>query len=50
MVSSSNDVLPSPVEVSTSSTNTPGNCWKPQSPPRAARRYQAFHTPATDDA
>jgi hypothetical protein len=29
--SSSNEVLPSPVETSMSSTNAPGNCWKPQS-------------------
>src|SRR5215211_1807525 len=29
--SSSNEVLPSPVETAMSSMNTPGNCWKPQS-------------------
>ena len=29
--SSSNDVLPSPVETTMSSMNTPGNCWRPQS-------------------
>src|ERR671924_15381 len=29
--SSSNDVLPSPVEVVMSSMKTPGNCWRPQS-------------------
>jgi hypothetical protein len=29
--SSSNEVLPSPVETAMSSMKTPGNCWKPQS-------------------